>query len=105
MALSSTASRRATLPCAGRSRASTVRVAAAAWTKVSTKADLASKGGKEVVEVGGQKVLLASLGEEVFAVSNKCSHLGLPIVGKTAMFQGGEGQGWGRAGSRSQGAG
>ena len=24
---------------------------------------------------------------QVFAVSNKCSHLGLPLVGKTAMFQ------------------
>lgn len=37
--------------------------------------------------MGGQKVLLADLDGEVFAVSNKCSHLGLPLVGKTAMFQ------------------
>jgi nitrite reductase/ring-hydroxylating ferredoxin subunit len=41
-----------------------------------------------VVDVNGQKVLLADVDGEVFAVSNKCSHLGLPLVGKTAMFQG-----------------
>lgn len=41
-----------------------------------------------VVEAGGQKILLAEVDGEVLAVSNKCSHLGLPLVGKTAMFQG-----------------
>ena len=49
---------------------------------------LASAGGKLVVEAGGQKILLADVDGEVLAVSNKCSHLGLPLVGKTAMFQG-----------------
>jgi nitrite reductase/ring-hydroxylating ferredoxin subunit len=41
-----------------------------------------------VVEIDGQRVLLAAVGEEVRAVSNKCSHLGLPLVGKTALLQG-----------------
>ncbi|GLC46514.1 hypothetical protein PLESTF_000957200 [Pleodorina starrii] len=65
----------------------TVRVEAAAWTKVGSTAGLKSSGGKQVVEVGGQKVLLVELDGQVRAVSNKCSHLGLPLVGKTALFQ------------------
>jgi nitrite reductase/ring-hydroxylating ferredoxin subunit len=36
----------------------------------------------QVVELGGSKVLIVGVGEDVYAVSNKCSHLGLPIVGK-----------------------
>ncbi|GIL56517.1 hypothetical protein Vafri_11858 [Volvox africanus] len=64
-----------------------IRVQAAAWTKVGSTASLKSNGGKQVVEVGGQKVLLVELDSTVRAVSNKCSHLGLPLVGKTAMFQ------------------
>lgn len=65
-----------------------VRVQAAAWTKCSTLDDLKAAGGKLVVEVSGNKILLAEVNGEVCAVSNKCSHLGLPLVGKTAMFQG-----------------
>lgn len=60
----------------------------AAWTKVATEQELKTAGGKLVVEVAGQKVLLADVDGSVYAVSNKCSHLGLPLVGKTAMFQG-----------------
>lgn len=41
----------------------------------------------QVVEIGGQRILLAAVGEEIKAVSNKCSHLGLPLVGKTPVFQ------------------
>jgi hypothetical protein len=33
-----------------------------------------------------QRVLLVEDGGEIYAVSNKCSHLGLPLQGKTAMF-------------------
>jgi hypothetical protein len=43
--------------------------------------------GKMVVEVGGAKILLVDDGGALYAVSNKCSHLGLPLVGKTAVFQ------------------
>jgi|LauGreStaDraftv2_3_1035109.scaffolds.fasta_scaffold07850_2 nitrite reductase/ring-hydroxylating ferredoxin subunit len=32
--------------------------------------------------VTNTKILLAEVNGEVFAVSNKCSHLGLPLVGK-----------------------
>jgi phenylpropionate dioxygenase-like ring-hydroxylating dioxygenase large terminal subunit len=63
-------------------RAARLNVRAAAWQKVSTKDSLSSTGGKSVVEVGGQKVLLVQEGDQVYAVSNKCSHLGLPLVGK-----------------------
>ncbi|GFR50060.1 hypothetical protein Agub_g12202 [Astrephomene gubernaculifera] len=65
----------------------TVRVQAASWTKVGNTSELKSKGGKKVVEISGQKVLLVESEGKVCAVSNKCSHLGLPLVGKTAMFQ------------------
>lgn len=41
-----------------------------------------------VVQVDSQKVLLTVVDDTVYAVSNKCSHLGLPLVGKTAMMQG-----------------
>lgn len=63
-------------------------VRAAAWTKVATQDSLAAAGGKQVVDVNNQKVLVVKEGDSVYAVSNKCSHLGLPLVGKTAMFQG-----------------
>jgi nitrite reductase/ring-hydroxylating ferredoxin subunit len=36
----------------------------------------------QVVELGGAKVLVVETDGEVFAVSNKCSHLGLPLVGE-----------------------
>jgi len=58
----------------------------AGWTKVASAADVAAKG-KMVVEVGGAKILLVNDGGALYAVSNKCSHLGLPLVGKTAVFQ------------------
>ena len=46
---------------------------------------LKAAGGKLVVEVGGQRILLAEVDGSVFAVSNKCSHLGLPLVGKVRL--------------------
>lgn len=49
---------------------------------------LAALLGRQVVEIGGQRILLAADNGAVKAVSNKCSHLGLPLVGKTALLQG-----------------
>lgn len=46
----------------------------------------------QVVELGGERVLIVSVDNTVYAVSNKCSHLGLPLVGKTALLQVGGGQ-------------
>ncbi|KAK3236359.1 hypothetical protein CYMTET_53493 [Cymbomonas tetramitiformis] len=61
---------------------------AATWTKAATKKELeAADGGRMVVELNGTKVLLATVDDEVYAVSNKCSHLGLPLVGKTGLLQ------------------
>jgi hypothetical protein len=37
----------------------------------------------QVVELGGSRVLLVAVDDDVYAVSNKCSHLGLPIVGES----------------------
>ncbi len=54
---------------------------AASWQKATTKTELAGAGGRKVVELGGQKVLIVETEGDVFAVSNKCSHLGLPLVG------------------------
>ena len=46
------------------------------------------QGKRAVCEVAGDKVLVASAGGKTYAVSNKCSHLGLSLVGKTALLQG-----------------
>jgi nitrite reductase/ring-hydroxylating ferredoxin subunit len=48
----------------------------------------------QVVEINGQRILLAAVDGDVKAVSNKCSHLGLPLVGKTAVFQADISDGW-----------
>jgi Rieske [2Fe-2S] domain len=69
-------------------RSTPVRVAAAAWTSVALTKDALVAAGTTVVEVGDQKILFAAVDGEVFAVSNKCSHLGLPLIGKTSFFQG-----------------
>ncbi|PRW20446.1 ferredoxin component [Chlorella sorokiniana] len=74
-------------PLAARPARRSVRVQAG-WTSTGVKqSELASNGGKKVVELDGQRILLAEVDGAVKAVSNKCSHLGLPLVGKTAMFQ------------------
>eukprot|EP00199_Chlamydomonas_sp_CCMP681_P003197 CAMPEP_0119101384 /NCGR_PEP_ID=MMETSP1180-20130426/452_1 /TAXON_ID=3052 ORGANISM="Chlamydomonas cf sp, Strain CCMP681" /NCGR_SAMPLE_ID=MMETSP1180 /ASSEMBLY_ACC=CAM_ASM_000741 /LENGTH=146 /DNA_ID=CAMNT_0007085499 /DNA_START=56 /DNA_END=496 /DNA_ORIENTATION=+ len=60
----------------------------AAFTKVATKSEVDAAGGRKVVEVNGTKYLLAESEGQVYAVLNKCSHLGLSLVGKTALLQG-----------------
>ena len=40
----------------------------------------APTGTPQVVEIGGQKVLLVEDAGEVYALANKCSHMGLPLV-------------------------
>ncbi|EFN52420.1 hypothetical protein CHLNCDRAFT_138918 [Chlorella variabilis] len=68
-------------------RRNSVRIQAA-WTPTGVKDhEIGAAAGKKVVEIGGQRILLAAVGEEIKAVSNKCSHLGLPLVGKTPVFQ------------------
>eukprot|EP00887_Chlorella_sp_A99_P000375 scaffold13.g375.t1 len=59
----------------------------AAWTPALTQKELSAAGGKKVVELGSQRVLVVEDGGSVYALSNKCSHLGLPLVGKTGLFQ------------------
>lgn len=50
-------------------------------TQVGTK-DQLKASGRMVVEVSGSKILVVEEQGEVYAVSNKCSHLGLPLQGK-----------------------
>eukprot|EP00873_Tetraselmis_striata_P041117 jgi/Tetstr1/461381/TSEL_000592.t1 len=73
---------------AHRSRATSMRVHAGGWTKIGSKTALSGAGGKTVVETAVGRILLAEVEGTVFAVSNKCSHLGLPLIGKTALLQG-----------------
>lgn len=59
------------------SRRTTVRCEAAAWTKVSSTSALQSAGGKTVVEVGGQKILLAAVsGLGYTALANRLACMG-----------------------------
>jgi len=61
----------------------------AAFTAVgATRVDVTAAGGKKVVETLAGRILLAEDGGKLYAVSNKCTHLGLPLVGKTALLQG-----------------
>eukprot|EP00183_Erythrolobus_madagascarensis_P006857 CAMPEP_0185843842 /NCGR_PEP_ID=MMETSP1354-20130828/225_1 /TAXON_ID=708628 /ORGANISM="Erythrolobus madagascarensis, Strain CCMP3276" /LENGTH=163 /DNA_ID=CAMNT_0028543409 /DNA_START=36 /DNA_END=527 /DNA_ORIENTATION=- len=53
-----------------------------AWTEAGGKEELVGSDGSTVVVLGGQKVLLKAVDGEVYAVSNKCAHLGLPLEGK-----------------------
>jgi nitrite reductase/ring-hydroxylating ferredoxin subunit len=41
-----------------------------------------------VVEVGGAKILVAESDGKFYAVANKCAHMGISLVGKTALLQG-----------------
>ena len=58
-------------------------------TSKTKKKSTNQQGQRAVCEVAGDKVLVAKVPDgKVFAVSNKCSHLGLSLVGKTALLQG-----------------
>lgn len=45
------------------------------------------QGGKAVVELGGAKILVAKEGDAIYAASNRCSHLGISLQGKTPLLQ------------------
>jgi nitrite reductase/ring-hydroxylating ferredoxin subunit len=62
-------------------RRPSIKVSALRPTGVTVDDVKKADGGRMVVEVEGQKVLLAAVGDEVFAVSNKCSHMGISLVG------------------------
>lgn len=65
-----------------------VKVSAVRATGVTVDDVKKADGGRMVVDVDGQKVLLAAVDDEVYAVSNKCSHMGISLVGKTKLLQG-----------------
>lgn len=69
----------------GRS-ARVVRVDAAFVPSGVTLPDLKEKGGRAVVELGGGKILIQEFMDDLYAVSNKCPHLGLSMQGKTALL-------------------
>jgi nitrite reductase/ring-hydroxylating ferredoxin subunit len=49
-----------------------------AWTKVLTETALPS-GGREVVKVGKQSILLVNHENQLYAVNSNCPHLKLPL--------------------------
>ena len=63
-----------------------VRVHAAFVPSGVTLPDLKEKGGRAVVELGGGKILIQEFMNDLYAVSNKCPHLGLSMQGKTALL-------------------
>jgi len=71
-------------PRAAKARATPARLPCVAAMKVlTTKTALAAEGGRTVVKLeSGDKILIQMYEGEVYAVSNKCSHLGLPLQGK-----------------------
>ena len=65
-----------------------MRVHAAFVPSGVTLPDLKEKGGRAVVELGGGKILIQEFMNDLYAVSNKCPHLGLSMQGKTALERG-----------------
>lgn len=53
--------------------------------KIDFNLDTLKSEKKKVAEVDGTKVLLVESDGKVFAVSNRCSHLKLPLEGKTSF--------------------
>ena len=49
------------------------------WSPLLKEDELKAAGGRSVVKIGDQKILVQELEGEYYAVSNKCSHLGLPL--------------------------
>lgn len=69
-----------------RSRRATVRTEAAFVSSGVTTSDLKEAGGRVVVELNGGKIVIQEFMDDVYAVSNKCPHLGLSMQGKTALL-------------------
>eukprot|EP01025_Chloroclados_australasicus_P011563 TRINITY_DN15055_c0_g1_i2.p2 TRINITY_DN15055_c0_g1~~TRINITY_DN15055_c0_g1_i2.p2 ORF type:complete len:176 (-),score=16.58 TRINITY_DN15055_c0_g1_i2:426-884(-) len=61
--------------------------ATASWNKVLTKKELSEKGGRAVVNVEGSQILIQEFAGDIYAVSNRCTHLNLPLQGRTALLK------------------
>lgn len=61
---------------------------AASWTKVASVTEVKEAGGRKVVEVDDTQILVAESAGKFYAVANKCAHMGISLVGKTALLQG-----------------
>jgi len=62
-------------------------VTTATFTKVGTKAELDAAGGRLVVETEfAGKLLIQDFMGDIFAISNKCPHLGISMQGKTPVL-------------------
>jgi|TARA_B110000967_G_scaffold35331_1_gene34311 nitrite reductase/ring-hydroxylating ferredoxin subunit len=64
----------------------TVRVDAAFVSSGVTRTELQEKGGRAVVDIGGGKILIQEFMGDLYAVSNKCPHLGLSMQGRTKLL-------------------
>lgn len=67
---------------------SRIIVRASSWEKVCTRKELDEGGGRLRAKVGSTKLLVQEHEGTVFCVSNVCTHLKLPLVGRTAFLQG-----------------
>ena len=60
----------------------------AEYEKVGSRKDLEQGGGRLRANVGGKKVFVQEYEGKLYCLSNVCTHLNLPIVGRTAFLQG-----------------
>ncbi|GMH40557.1 hypothetical protein BSKO_08461 [Bryopsis sp. KO-2023] len=72
----------------GAGRRSTVQVRASEWQKVCTRKELDEGEGRFRAKVGDEKVFIQENDGELHCLSNVCTHLKLPLVGRTALLQG-----------------
>lgn len=57
---------------------STQPMSDASWKRVALEAPLA-EGSKSVVHLSGREILVCRVGDEYFAISNRCSHAAWPL--------------------------
>mmetsp|Transcript_26184 Transcript_26184/g.36156 ORF Transcript_26184/g.36156 Transcript_26184/m.36156 type:complete len:166 (-) Transcript_26184:92-589(-) len=58
-------------------------ITTAGWSQLATEGELKAAGGRVVVKTEeAGKILIQEFMGEIYAVSNKCPHLGLPLQGK-----------------------
>lgn len=60
----------------------------ATYEKVGTRKDLEEGGGRFRATVNDKKVFIQEYEGKLFCLSNVCTHLKLPIVGRTGLVQG-----------------
>lgn len=60
----------------------------ASWQKVCTRQELDEGEGRFRGNVDSQKIFVQEYEDQLYCLSNVCTHLSLPLVGRTALLQG-----------------